>query len=163
MSRQSYATSLTEVNADITVVGGQGAAVGDIREDINGNRFILVLTAENISAKRVAYFAGNFIIAVADTTTQNVVPAGVTIATAVVSDYLWLQVSGVATVETDNTLANSTVALMTTGGKVAGYLYDDNVGAAANFSGVGLTVVSDGGTAGEGKVLISPIGWYDNT
>lgn len=158
MSRQSYATPLTAVSTDIEVVGGKNAVVGDQRDDIDGNRFMLVKAGGTVAVNRGVKLSGDYTI-VAHTTMTGA-PFGVTIAAIESDDYTWCQVGGVATIYTNGTVGAGEFVFFTTGGAARGYAFAGNTPATGSVLALGPCVEGDGGGT-SAKVRIDLAGWWD--
>lgn len=155
MARQSYATGLDAVSTDITEVGGQGAAIGDQRDDINGNKYILFLSGGTILTKTgVKLSADNTVVA---HTTYGGVPIGIAVASIASGSYGWVQIEGVADILTNASVDYGDSIFFTTNGAARGSAMGDDLGNDV-FMSLGTALTSDGSGA-EAKMLIRPHCW----
>lgn len=155
MSRQSYPTPLTAVSTDIEVVGGKNAVVGDQRDDLDGNKYILVLASGTIAVNRGCKFSTDLTI-VAHTTYVGY-PLGITVSAVDALDYSWVQIGGIATVVTNQSVDYGESIFFTTAGVARGSAIGTDLGAGV-YMALGTALTSDGsGTSA--RILIDRHCW----
>jgi len=162
VSRQSYATPLTAVSTDIKEAGGQGAAVGDEREDINGSHYVLCKAAGTITAKACVSVAAGTYTSVAATSAATVI-FGISKAAATTTQYHWVQTSGLAIVIDNSSLGINEWAFATTAGKCRGVAMGSSIGNKGSYFTIGYCTVGGAGDGTDATIMITPMIVYDDT
>ena len=154
MSITSYPTLITTVSSDIDKVGGKNSTIGQIREDKDGRKFILMPAGGTIPAGVAVYLTSSTLIKAPD---EDVPIFGVNTTGGALADgeYFWCQVYGQATVLTDG---SSTILEQQIVGTSDGALTDATADGLGQYC-VGFALATDASTVG--NVFINPVSATD--
>jgi hypothetical protein len=145
---RAFATKITEHSSTIALVGGKNAVVGEIREEFNGKKYVLVLAAESIATGYIVYYntTGGYSVSLATSTSgHQIVGANTTGATAASGEYFWMQIYGSGSIGGTELSAGDSVCAAS------------GVGYTADLLGTSIVGVATAATSGtHADVFIEP-------